>query len=174
MASKPNEAMANYGREKLHLSISTSSLEAFQASQTFDLITIIEVIGHLYDVDKAMENVYRLLNPNGLVLVESWDMKSRIARIMGNKWPEYSPPSVVNWFSDKTLIQLFNYYGFKIIAKGFPAKRIKFKHLLSVLQEKISDFKFKKKVINSLIKSFGEITLIYPHYDLKWYLFKKI
>lgn len=170
---EPNETMANYGREKLHLSISTSSLETFQTSQTFDLITMIGVIGHFYDVDKAIENVYRLLNPNGLVLVESWDMKSRIARIMGNKWPEYSPPSVVNWFSDETLIQLFNYYGFKIIDKGFPAKRIKFKHLLSLLEEKTYDFKFKKKIINSLIKSVGEITLIYPHYDLKWYLFKK-
>ncbi|KAA9035946.1 class I SAM-dependent methyltransferase [Ginsengibacter hankyongi] len=170
---EPNETMANYGREKLNLSISTSSLETFQTSQTFDLITIIEVIGHFYDVDKAMQNVCRLLNPNGLVLVESWDMKSRIARIFGNKWSEYSPPSVVNWFSDETLTQLFNYYGFEIIGKGFPPKRIKFKHFLSLIDEKTPDFKFKKKVINSLIKLVGGITLIYPHHDLKWYLFRK-
>jgi 2-polyprenyl-3-methyl-5-hydroxy-6-metoxy-1,4-benzoquinol methylase len=62
----------------------------------FDLINMIQVIEHVYDLDKALQNVARLLKEDGLVLVESWNMKSIVARMMGKRWPEYNPPSVVH------------------------------------------------------------------------------
>ena len=171
---EPNDTMANYGRKKLNLAISTGSFEPFTTKQTFDLINMIQVIGHFYDVDKAMRNVNRLLNKDGLVLVESWDMQSRLARLLGKKWPEYSPPSVVNWFSTETLQQLFGYYGFELIDRGLPSKRINMRHALSLVKEKTPDFKFKRRLIKSLDKTIGNFTIVYPPLDLKWYIFKKV
>ncbi len=169
----PNETMASYGRKELNLSISTTDFETFETSQTFDLINMIQVVGHFYDVDKALLKAYSLLNANGLVLVESWNMKSTLTRLLGKKWPEYSPPSVVSWFSDNTLEQLFNYYGFELIAKGYPAKRLNVKHALSLFEEKTPNFPFKKRIINLVNGSIGKFTIIYPPLDLKWYIFKK-
>ena len=102
---EPNDTMASYGRKELGLDIRTGGMETFNPDQKFDLINLIEVIGSLYDLDKAMQNVKQLSKPGGLVLVESWDMNCLAARFFGASWHKYCPPSVVHWFSDDTLKQ---------------------------------------------------------------------
>jgi SAM-dependent methyltransferase len=121
---EPNNTMANYGRNKLNLNITTASLETYENTERFDLINLIQVVGHFYDLDKAIINLDKLLNENGFVLVESWNMNSAFAKLMGKSWHEYSPPSVIHWFSDETLSGLFNHYGFALVAKGYPIKKI--------------------------------------------------
>lgn len=171
---EPNETMATYGRDILNLNIVTGDLESFQSTEKkFDLVNMIQVIGHLYDVDKALLKVNDLLKEGGTVIVESWDMNSTFAKIMGKYWHEYSPPSVVNWFSDNTLTQLFKYYGFSLVAKGRPSKKISIKHGLSLFEESTPDFIFKKKLIKFAKATIGNFTINYPPLDLKWYIFKK-
>jgi SAM-dependent methyltransferase len=171
---EPNETMATYGKDKLNLDIQKCSLETYTTANKFDLITLIQVIGHFYDIDMAIANISNLLNPNGLVLVESWNMKSLYARMMGKHWHEYSPPSVINWFSDESLTKLFNDYGFEKIDSGLPLKRINLKHAFSLFENKSPDFYFKKKIIYLLSQAFGKVVINYPPVDLKWYIFKKI
>ena len=171
---EPNDTMASYGRNELNLDIVTGGLETYKTDQKFDLINLIEVIGSFYDLDKAMLNVSQLLKQGGLVLVESWDKESRIARLFGKNWHEYCPPSVTNWFSDETLNRLFNYYGFEIIAKGRPSKQIKGKHAFAILDANSPKFIFKKRILNFLNRTVGKFTLNYPPLDLKWYIFKKL
>ncbi|HMG69156.1 MAG TPA: class I SAM-dependent methyltransferase [Chitinophagaceae bacterium] len=170
---EPNETMAAYGREKLNLDIKTGSIETFETNERFDLITMIQVIGHVYDLDKALQNVTHLLKPNGIVLVESWNMKSVTAKILGKRWHEYSPPSVVHWYSDKTLALLFNYYKFGLVGKGYPLKKISMEHAFSFLEGKTSSPILRRIVVamNNFTRRF---TLIYPPLDVKWYVFKKM
>lgn len=170
---EPNETMAAYGKDKLDLNITVGSLETFTTNQKFDLVNMIQVIGHFYDIDKALVNTSALVKPGGFVLIESWNMKSMVARLMGKNWHEYSPPSVIHWFSDKTLEQLFKYYGFALVKKGFPSKRINVKHALSLMEDKTPNFIFKKKLVKLLNNSVGKLNVIYPPVDVKWYLFKK-
>jgi len=170
---EPNNTMANYGRKELNLNITTGSIETCEIPQRFDLINIIQVIGHFYDLDKAILKLRDLLNANGFVLVESWNMESAIAKFLGKNWYEYSPPSVIHWFSDKTLTGLFNYYGFELVAKGYPPKKINIKHALSLIEEKTLNFFFKKRLFNFMNQSFGRFNINYPPFDLKWYLFRK-
>ena len=171
---EPNETMASYGKKQLNLNITTGNLETFESSEKFDLINVIQVIGHFYDLDKAILKISHLLKDDGLVLVESWDMKSSVARLFGKNWHEYSPPSVVQWFSDKTLEDIFEFYGFKLISKGYPPKKINIEHALSLIEEKIFRFPFKKKLFRFSIKLLGKYNLNYPPLDLKWYLFRKV
>jgi SAM-dependent methyltransferase len=171
---EPNETMASFGRNELKLNIHTGSLEDYQTDIRFDLITLIQVIGHFYDVDNALNNISKLLITNGLVLVESWNMNSLIARIFGKFWHEYSPPSVINWFSEKSLKKLFTDYGFELVDSGYPAKRINMKHALSLFDENSPDIPFKKNFFLFLEKSIGKMIFYYPPVDLKWYVFRKI
>lgn len=171
---EPNDTMASYGRIELQLDITTGSLETFTSDQQFDLITMIQVIGHFYDVDKVMQNASDLLKPGGIILIESWDMKSIAARVLGKQWHEYSPPSVVNWFSEKTLTQLMNYYGFKLLKQGYPAKKINLKHAFSLMEEKLPKFIFKLNFIKWITTTLGKQALVYPPVDVKWFLFKKL
>ena len=169
---EPNETMVAYGRRELELDIQKGDLETFKSGEQFDLISMIQVIGHVHDLDKAMKNVAHLLKPSGFVLVESWDMKSPIARIFGKRWHEYSPPTVVHWYSDKTLKILFEYYGFELVAKGYPFKKIRAKHAFSLMESKVSN-PFIKKCIRFLNSFLSKFTFINPSFDVKWYIFEK-
>jgi SAM-dependent methyltransferase len=171
---EPNNTMAEYGRKELGLDIMTGSLENYPTTKKFDLVTMVQVIGHFYDLDKAMMNISALLNQDGFVLIESWNMNSLIVKMLGKSWHEYSPPSVVHWFSDRTLTELFNYYGFELIEKGYPAKKINTKHALSFFEDRFPDSAFKRKMFGLLNNTLGKMNLPYPPVDVKWYLFKKV
>jgi len=170
---EPNYTMGEYGRNTLHLDITTGSLEEYTPVKTYDLITMIQVIGHFYDLDKALHNINRLLRPGGHVLIESWNMKSLYAKAMGKHWHEYSPPSVVHWFSDQTLAHRMNRFDLKLVASGYPDKRISLKHALSLLNETTPRFPLKQPVFNLSSRILGDMTLRYPLRDLKWYFFRK-
>jgi 2-polyprenyl-3-methyl-5-hydroxy-6-metoxy-1,4-benzoquinol methylase len=170
---EPNNFMAGYGRDELSLQIVTGNMENFQSDRKFDMVSMIQVISHFYDFDLALSNVMNLLKPGGMVLIESWNMKSSYARIMGNKWHAYSPPSVIHWFSDETLIHLLKKYNLEIVIKGYPVKQISVKHALSLLREVTWKFPLKKWLINSFTTLIGKKTLVYPFRDVKWYLFQK-
>ncbi len=171
---EPNDTMASYGREILKLDIQTGTLESYSTARKFDLVTLIQVVGHFHDLDKALQNVADLLTPDGLALVESWDMKSAVAKLMGRNWQEYSPPSVVHWFSGKTIKQSFEHYGLKLIGSGRPVKKIRMVHALSLLDEKMPNFIYKKSLLGILKKALGGVNVTYPPIDLKWFLFKKV
>jgi len=170
---EPNKTMAEYGRKELQLKIEVGSLESFQSDEKFDLITLIQVIGHFYDIDAAMHNVFTLLKPGGFVLVEWWNRASLYAKLSGKYWHVYSPPSVIHWFSDNTLNDLFSQHHLRFIDKGYPKKQISLKHALSLADEKTPGFIGKKKIFNYLCKKFGKLIFNYPPLDLKWYLFQK-
>lgn len=171
---EPNFTMSAYARNELNLDIYNGSLESYETDNKYDLITLIQVIGHFYDIDKAIKNISDLLNPNGLVLIESWNMNSLTARFLGKYWHAYSPPSVINWFSDESLTKLFSKYGFELIDFGYPIKQISLKHALSVLKHNIPNSLFNNRLTDYLANSFGRIVINYPPVDLKWYIFKKL
>jgi SAM-dependent methyltransferase len=171
---EPNETMARYGRNELDLDIYTGSMETFTTDSRFDLISLIQVIGHFYDIHQAIEKVSQLLTPNGIVLVESWNMKSFVARILGKNWHEYSPPSVINWFSDTSIAMFFNTHGFELVKSGLPVKYIKVNHALSLLDEHTPQIIYKKQIIEFLSRKFGNNIFRYPPVDLKWYIFRKL
>lgn len=170
---EPNDTMASYGRNELKVKITTGNLESFETTEKFDVVSLIQVIGHFTDLDKAMRNISGMLSENGLVLIESWDMNSTMAKLMGKHWHEYSPPSVINWFSDATLTQFFNYHGFELIGNGRPSKKINIKHGLSLFEETTPNFIFKKGMMTFFRKTIGKYDAPYPPFDVKWYVFKK-
>ena len=170
---EPNNSMANFGRREFGMDIATGSLESFDLEKKYDVISLIQVIGHFYDIDAAFEKISRLLKGQGLVLIESWDMNSRYARLMGSHWHELSPPTVLNWFSDDTLAVFMRQHGFTLVEKGRKGKRIKMRHALSLLDESLPDFFIKNHILKGLKWSFGKYTVYYPPLDLKWYIFRR-
>lgn len=169
---EPNITMVDYGRKELNLNIMQGDLETTKIDGKFDLILMVEVIGHFHDLDKAMQHAKDLLKPRGFVLIESWNMNSLIARILGKRWEEYSPPSVVHWFSRKTLIDFMSYYKFGLIDVGFPLKLLNVKHAISLLDNKTINFPLKRAIFQGITKHFGWMKMYYPPVDLNWYIFQ--
>lgn len=171
---EPNRKMATYGIEQFNLDISLTSFEAYRDPNVFDLIAMIQVIAHFYDVRSCIENASRLLKKNGLLLIETWNRDSLTAKIMGNAWHEYSPPSVVNWFTPSSLKMLAKQYGFKCITFKRTLKKIQMRQaklLLSSKSKQSAIIKIVEKIANFLP---DETELIYPGDDLFYILFKKV
>lgn len=163
---EPNAEMARFGRENLNLEIKQGSLEIFETNEKFDLVSMIQVAAHFYEPRKAFEKAFDLLNENGFLLIETWNRESLSARIFGKRWHEYSPPSVLQFFSEKGLTEFLKGIGFEKIGGGRPSKKISGAHAKSLLKYRLGDI-FLLKLIPE------KINFPYPSEDLFWVLYQK-
>jgi SAM-dependent methyltransferase len=163
---EPNAAMSLLGHE-LGLDIRQSSLESFESDgEKFDLVSMIQVAAHFYHPRTAFEKARALLKPGGLLLVETWDRGSISARVFGKNWHEYSPPSVLNWWSKDGLHAFLTHLDFTRVDGGRPSKKISGGHVRSLLKYRLGD--------NFLLKLIPrKINFPYPSEDLFWALYKK-
>ncbi len=163
---EPNLEMAKFGCERLNLKIEQGSLESFETDKKFDLISMIQVAAHFYDPRTAFEKAFDLLEENGLLLIETWNRGSVSARIFGKNWHEYSPPSVLQFFSEKGLSEFLEKIGFEKIARGRPSKKISGAHAKSLLKYRLGD-----SFLLELIPD--KLSFPYPSEDLFWALYRK-
>ena len=171
---EPNASMAEYGRSNVGVNIEVGTLEQFESEEKFDLVNMVQVLPHFYDLQKALSCAANLTKPNGYWLIETWNKDSLIAKMMGQNWHEYSPPSVLYFFSPKSLGLLVRRFGFEEVALGRPAKKINSGHAKSLLQYKLHDSTLGRlgEKLMSIIPE--NLTIPYPSFDLFWALYKKI
>ncbi|MEP6903181.1 MAG: class I SAM-dependent methyltransferase [Actinomycetota bacterium] len=163
---EPNANVAATGREKFGLNISVGSLESFKTDEKFDLILMIQVVAHFYAPAGAFQKAFDLLNENGFLLIETWNRESISANIFGKNWHEYSPPSVLQWFSRNGLTRFLKDSGFEKIAHGRPPKKISGAHAKSLLKYRLGN--------NFLLKLIPDkLNFPYPSEDLFWAIYRK-
>lgn len=163
---EPNAEMARFGREKLNVEMRQGSLESFQTDEKFDLISMIQVVAHFYDPRAAFRKAFELLNENGSLLIETWNRDSLSARIFGRGWHEYSPPSVLQFYSEKGLTAFLKTVGFEKQAGGRPSKKISGAHAKSLLKYRLGE--------NFLLRLIPDkLNFPYPSEDLFWALYRK-
>ncbi len=170
---EPNDKMANYASTQLGLPVQTGTLEQLATEKSFDLVTMIQVIPHFYNLRLALQIARDVTKPQGFWLIETWNRESLTAKIFGQNWHEYSPPSVLHWFSPDDLSNLAAQYGFTKVAIGKPEKWINGSHVKSLLRYKLQDLwmgKFFLPILNLIPDS---LPIPYPAEDLFWILLQK-
>ncbi|HEV7518032.1 MAG TPA: class I SAM-dependent methyltransferase [Thermoanaerobaculia bacterium] len=170
---EPNRRMSEHARGELHLQVETGPLESFHTAERFDLVTLIQVIAHLPDVRQACQISSEITRPGGFWLIETWNRASCAARIFGRHWHEYSPPSVVHWFTPKTLRALTGQFGFQEIASGRPAKWLNGAHAVSLLQYKLGGSLAGRALTGAGKLLPRNLPLPYLADDLFWMLLQK-
>jgi len=118
--------------DHLGLQMEAGSLENFASNKRFDLVSMIQVIAHFSDIRRALQKAADVTQNGGFWLIETWNYESWVARLLGEHWHEYSPPSVLHWFSPSGLSRLVSQYGFSEVARGRPAKRLNGAHVKSL------------------------------------------
>ncbi len=169
-----NQTMARYGQENLGLDIYAGTIEAYPYDDQFDLVAMIQVIGHIPDPVAALKKAASLTRPGGLLLIETWRRDSWTARAFGKNWHEYSPPSVLHWFSKAGLQAACEAAGYRSIASGRPAKWINAGHARSLLKYKLDPMPLGRFASRAFSLIPASINLPYPAEDLLWMLFRKI
>jgi SAM-dependent methyltransferase len=170
---EPNAAMAEHARSRLSLAVTTGTLEQFRSVSPYDLVAMIQVVAHLADPAGAARRTAELLRPGGYWLVETWNRRSLTARLLGPRWHEYSPPSVLHWFDPAGLRDLGARLGFAEVARGRPRKRIGAGHAKALLRYKYSGAAAGRLVLRGLELLPDRLVLPYPAEDLFWMLLRK-
>lgn len=170
---EPNPHMAQYAQTQLGLPVEAGTLELLQTSDRFDLVTMIQVVPHFFDLKQAFQSAADVTKPNGFWLIETWNRESCMARAFGKNWHEYSPPSVLHWFSPTGLQILAEQFGFREIAKGRPSKWIKASHAKSLLAYKLRGSNFGRQTMKLVNLIPDRLAIPYPSEDLFWMLFQK-
>ena len=135
---------------------------------------MIQVISHFFDLNKSIQVASELIKPGGYILVETWNKDSLPAKIFGKFWHEYNPPSVIQWFSAKSLEMLFNRYGLTKIAEGRPSKWLSGSHAKLILRSKIYNFPLNQLFTKILNFVPDKLPIPYPSLELFWSLFRRI
>jgi SAM-dependent methyltransferase len=85
---EPSRWMAAFGRRTYDLDIRDGILEAGMfPEQSFDVVTLWDVIEHLPNPHETLTLIRGLLKPDGLLLVNYPDIASIAARALGSRWP---------------------------------------------------------------------------------------
>jgi SAM-dependent methyltransferase len=170
---EPNARMVAHARNVLGLETLQGSLEDPPDRPPFDAVCLVQVIGHFYDLGRALASVSRLTRPDGLCLVEYWRRDSAVARLMGRGWHEYSPPSVIHWFTRESLDTAMRFHGFSLLGHGAPQKYISGGHARSLLEHKLRQPPLGRALSAATALIPREMNFRYPAFDLEWRLYRR-
>jgi 2-polyprenyl-3-methyl-5-hydroxy-6-metoxy-1,4-benzoquinol methylase len=115
--------ISNYGsqhaRETLSVNVFTGSLrEAIKAGQiqagSFDVVTLWDALEHLTDPASVFDDVNYALKDSGWFFFSTVNIDSLLARREGKGWHFFRPPKHLYYYSEKTLKQYLNKYGFTV------------------------------------------------------------
>jgi SAM-dependent methyltransferase len=170
---EPNQRMASYASSSLGIPTRHGSLEDLDAVEAYDAVSMIQVVAHLVDPRRAFAAAARATSSAGCWLIESWNSNSGVARLLGRRWHVYNPPSVLNYFTMKSLDLLAAEFGFGRVATGRPSKRITASHatsLLEFLAPRSKALRFAASLANRMPPAF---VLPYPGDDVFWAIYKR-
>ncbi len=124
---------AEQGR-KDGLDIVTGTLQNVkQTDNTFDLITMWDVIEHMPDPVSDLNRVRSLLKPGGLVAVNTPDSGSFYSKLMGSRWHLFVPPEHIWYFNRKSIATLLNNSGFEVLEIGCVGKKFTVEYVINFL-----------------------------------------
>ncbi len=111
-----SEVASQYARERLGLDVRTGTLQAAgYAPESFDAITLWNVIEHLTDPAAELREMNRLLRPGGLLVFTTPNLGSLDARVFGRYWIGYELPRHFYVFSRDTVNKLLAATGFRLV-----------------------------------------------------------
>jgi SAM-dependent methyltransferase len=145
--------------------------------QSFDVITLFNVLEHVPEPTRVADKLFELLKPGGHLVVETWDPRSWLARLLGPRWPTYAPPTVLYCFTRQTLGRLFEADRWTPVSYRPAMKWISLEHGLSLLEYEAEHTPLRKVVAPVLARvrrSFlGSLDVPYCLGDLAMAVFRR-
>jgi len=107
------------------------TLETVELSEeTFDVVTVWDVIEHVTDPRGTLEQAHHLLKPGGLLVVHTIDIESPFARLMGARWP-WLMEMHIYYFSRRTLRAMLEACGFRVLSDRPQGRYLRLGYLMN-------------------------------------------
>lgn len=81
----------------------------------FDVINMRHSLEHIKDPQEALRKAYQILKPGGILCIATPNSFGIHAKLSGKYWPHLSIPYHLHFFSKKTLSDLVEGMGFKLL-----------------------------------------------------------
>jgi 2-polyprenyl-3-methyl-5-hydroxy-6-metoxy-1,4-benzoquinol methylase len=102
-------------RRHPHLEFRAADLETLDLNETFDVIILADVVGHLRDVDTALKNLRRCCTPKTRLIISYynflWEPILRLAEAVGLKMPQQHQ----NWLAPDDLVNLLSLADYEVV-----------------------------------------------------------
>lgn len=158
---EPNIWFADYGNTNLELNIAQGTLQEVDfASSFFDVITLWDVLEHSPDPRTDLEEVYRLLKPGGLLLINYPDISTLPARLAGKRW-WFLHSFHLYYFTPPTIRRLLRETGFQPFLKKVHIQELDLGYLILRLKTYSA---VAHKVLDNCIRLFHLENLKVPYY----------
>lgn len=83
---------ALYGKEKFGLQIvPTDLVSAGFPANTFDVVTMSQVLEHITRPEALLREIHRVLKPDGVLIAESPNLSGWVVPLLGSKWGGFQP-----------------------------------------------------------------------------------
>ncbi|MEZ4735761.1 MAG: class I SAM-dependent methyltransferase [Caldilineaceae bacterium] len=111
-----NEAVAHAAQDRHGLDIFPGALEEAQyPDATFDAVTLWDVLEHLHDPLGSLQEIHRILRPNGIVVIRVPNLASWDAKLFGTAWAGLDAPRHLYIFTPESLSTLLEKAGFQVL-----------------------------------------------------------
>lgn len=164
---EPAEAVAASAASRLGAPVATDLVSAGLPAASFDAVLVWDVIEHLPDPRRALDEVARVLRPGGVLSVVTPDIGSLAARLLGRRWEEMRKmPEHIYFFDRASLSTLLRAAGFEPVEWGTVGKRMSLQETLSRLAPAAPWF---WGTALALARAFGLHRLV-GYFDPRWKL----
>ncbi len=110
-----NTDCADFGRKHFNIDIYSKRIEDLSfPEETFDVITIFDVLEHIPDMDRFLLELGRILKKDGLLMLQSPNIDSFMARLTKTKWNWLTPPDHLYHFTPGSITRLLESRGYCI------------------------------------------------------------
>jgi 2-polyprenyl-3-methyl-5-hydroxy-6-metoxy-1,4-benzoquinol methylase len=102
-------------------------------AESFDALTMWDVVEHLVDPIAELRRAHRLLRPDGLLALSTMNVDALFPRLAGRRWPWYMQMHLV-YFSRRTLHNMLAKAGFRVVEMSRHKRVVRLSYLVSRLE----------------------------------------
>jgi SAM-dependent methyltransferase len=163
---EPSSWARAIAHDRFGLNVFTTISEAHRKQAgVVDVVSMFQVLEHTPDPVAALRDARTSLRPGGLLVIETWDRSSWIARLFGGYWQQITPPSVLWLFDRKSLVRSLERAGFRPRAILRTSKKVSVRWMLGLLADKAP--KYLRPMLRALAGSaLGQFSIVYDYGDL--------
>lgn len=130
---EPDPVSCRYATECLGLDVFGGTLDgAGFEPDSFDVVVSLQVFEHLIDPRTVLDEISRVIKPNGLLVVEVPGADNIGFRLLGRRHRHFAQHHL-NFFSKQTLARLLEESGYQVQRVVYPARRLSLHHMATQL-----------------------------------------
>lgn len=127
-------------------------------AQQFDVITLFGLIEHVTDPKKLLKKSFHHVKKGGIIMIQTPNSSSLLARILQKYWPPYAPIEHVHLFGEKSIYKALKDSGFTVTLFKPHWKKLPLGYVYEMLQNYGPEFHRIVKPFEPILKPFFQLS----------------